>query len=196
MAGGLFDPAHDPGSPHHKALEDITAALQDPKAAEQLQDYRNFLVFEVEMCDTEGTPTADLEHRIQKGSGGENQTPYYVATGASLAAAYRIKETFGQYQGGMSLAVFDEAFSKLSVATCHSCIEFLKNIQLQLVVAAPDEKYATMAEVMDEIVWVTREGGTVDIEVIYIKPEMRAMLRSDNPYRHASGTAEFLHEPV
>jgi uncharacterized protein YPO0396 len=194
--GGLFDPAVDPDNPHRKALDDITTALQDPKAAERLQDYRNFLVFEVEMCDTEGTPTADLEHRIQKGSGGENQTPFYVAIGASLAAAYRLKEEYGKYHGGMSVAVFDEAFSKLSVATCHSCIEFLKNIQLQLIVAAPDEKYATMAEVMDTIVWVTRDGGTVETEVISIKPAMRALLRSDNPYRQASGTAEFLHEPV
>ena len=194
--GGLFDPAADPDNPHRKALEDITTALQDPKAAERLQDYRNFLVFEVEMCDTEGTPTADLEHRIQKGSGGENQTPFYVAIGASLAAAYRLKEEYGKYHGGMSVAVFDEAFSKLSVSTCHSCIEFLKNIQLQLIVAAPDEKYATMAEVMDTIVWVTRDGGTVETEVISIKPAMRALLRSDNPYRQASGTAEFLHEPV
>jgi uncharacterized protein YPO0396 len=153
-------------------------------------------VFDVEMCDTEGTPTADLEHRIQKGSGGENQTPFYVAIGASLASAYRLKEEYGKHHGGMSLAVFDEAFSKLSVATCHSCIEFLKNIQLQLLVAAPDEKYATMAEVMDTIVWVTRDGGTVETEVIFIKPAMRALLRSDNPYLKASGTAEFLHEPA
>jgi hypothetical protein len=194
--GGLFDPAADPDSPYRKALDDITSALQDPKAAERLQDYRNFLVFDVEMCDTEGTPTADLEHRIQKGSGGENQTPFYVAIGASLAAAYRLKEEYGKHHGGMSLAVFDEAFSKLSVATCHSCIEFLKNIQLQLLVAAPDEKYATMAEVMDTIVWVTRDGGTVETEVIFIKPAMRALLRSDNPYLKASGTAEFLHEPA
>lgn len=194
--GGLFDPAADPNSPHRKALEDITTALQDLKAAERLQDYRNFLVFEVEMYDTEGNPTSDLEHRIQKGSGGENQTPFYVAIGASLAAAYRLKEEYGKFRGGMSVAVFDEAFSKLSVATCHSCIEFLKNIQLQLVIAAPDEKFATMAEVMDTIVWVTRDGGTVETEVVTIKPAMRAMLRSDNPYRLASGTADFLHEPV
>jgi len=196
QVGGLFDPGTDPDTPHKKALDDITAALQDPKAAERLQDYRNFLVFEVEMCDTEGNRTADLEHRIQKGSGGENQTPFYVAIGASLAAAYRLKEEYGQHRGGMSLAVFDEAFSKLSVPTTQSCIEFLKKIQLQLIVAAPDEKFATMAEVMDTVVWVTRDGGTVETEVVYIKPSMRALLRSDNPYRKASGTAEFLHEPA
>jgi energy-coupling factor transporter ATP-binding protein EcfA2 len=196
QVGGLFDPANDPDTPHRKALDDIAAALQDPKAAERLQDYRNFLVFDVEMCDTEGNRTADLEHRIQKGSGGENQTPFYVAIGASLAAAYRLKEEYGQHRGGMSLAVFDEAFSKLSVPTTQSCIEFLKKIQLQLIVAAPDEKFATMAEVMDTVVWVTRDGGTVETEVVYIKPSMRALLRSDNPYMQASGTAEFLHEPA
>uniref|UniRef100_C6E1B7 SMC domain protein n=1 Tax=Geobacter sp. (strain M21) TaxID=443144 RepID=C6E1B7_GEOSM len=198
QVGGLFDPGNDPGTPHKKALDDIATALQDPKAAERLQDYRNFLVFEVEMCDTDGTPTADLEHRIQKGSGGENQTPFYVAIGASLAAAYRLKEEYGKHCGGISLAVFDEAFSKLSVPTTQSCIEFLKKIQLQLIVAAPDEKFATMAEVMDTIVWVTREGGTVETEVVYIKPSMRALLRSDNPYLKSTGTAaaEFLHEPA
>jgi uncharacterized protein YPO0396 len=195
--GGLFDPAADPNSPHRKALEDITSALQSPDAAKRLQDYRNFLVFDVDMFDTEGVQTAELKHRIQKGSGGENQTPFYVAIGASLSAAYRLKEGFGgEIQGGMSLAVFDEAFSKLSVATCHSCIEFLKNIHLQLLVAAPDEKFATMAEVMDTIVWVTRDSGTVETEVSYIKPAMRAFLRSDNPYRQSAGVSEFGNEPI
>lgn len=195
--GGLFDPAtNDPNNPHRKALDDITAALQEPKEAERLQDYRNFLVFEVEMRDPEGNRTANLGHRIKKGSGGENQTPFYVAIGASLAAAYRLKEEYGRTYGGMSLALFDEAFSKLSVATCHSCIEFLQNINLQLIVAAPDEKFSTMAEVMDTIVWVTREGGTVDVEVVSIKPAMRAMLRTDNPYRQATGTSGFLNEPT
>lgn len=53
-----------------------------------------------------------------------------------------------------------------------------------------------MAEVMDTIVWVTREGGTVDVEVVSIKPAMRAMLRTDNPYRLATGTGVFLNEPA
>lgn len=194
--GGLFDPAAKADSPHRRALDDITTALQDPKAAELLQDYRNFLVFDVEMFDIDDIPISDLDNRIRTGSGGENETPCYVAIGASLAAAYRLREEFGRHHGGMSLAVFDEAFSKLGVATCHSCVEFLQNIQLQLLLAAPDEKYSTMAEVMDTIVWVSREGGAVEIEVVFIKPAMRALLRSDNPYRKATGTAEFLHESV
>lgn len=187
-AGGLFDPAGDPDSPHRQALDDIAAALQDPAQAKRLQDYRNYLIFQIEMLNKEGKSVGSLDYRIKKGSGGENQTPFYVAIGSSLAAAYRIRQGMdGKAHGGMSLAVFDEAFSKLGFNTCHRCTSFLTSINLQLLVAAPDEKFGTMAEVMDQVVWVTRDGGTVEVDVQYIKPSMRALLWQDNPYRNSVG---------
>lgn len=186
--GGLFTPSADSDSPHKKALDDISTALQDPQEAARLQDYRNYLVFEVKILNKEGKVIGSLDHRIKKGSGGENQTPFYVAIGSSLAAAYRIRQTpAGKISGGMSLAVFDEAFSKLSFNTCQRCANFLGQINLQLLVAAPDDKGAIMAEAMDQLVWVSREGGVVDVSIFRIKHAMRALLQSDNPYASSIG---------
>ena len=186
--GGLFTPSADSDSPHKKALDDISTALQDPQEAARLQDYRNYLEFEVKILNKAGKEIGSLDHRIKKGSGGENQTPFYVAIGSSLAAAYRIRQNLtGKVAGGMGLAVFDEAFSKLSFNTCQRCANFLSQIHLQLLVAAPDDKGAIMAEAMDQLIWVSREGGVVDVSVFRVKHAMRALLQSDNPYASSIG---------
>lgn len=186
--GGLSILENDPDSPHRKALDDISRALQDPREAERLQDYRNYLVFRVDILNKDGKVIGSLDHRIKKGSGGENQTPFYVAIGSSLSAAYRIRQGIdGKAYGGMNLVIFDEAFSKLSLNTCQQCANFLSRINLQMLVAAPDEKSSTMAAIMDQLIWVSREGGVVDVSCYYIKHAMRELLRSDNPYAASVG---------
>lgn len=184
--GGLFDPANEAGSPYAAALEAINKALLDPREAERFQDYRNYLVFEVKMFRN-GQEVGTLDERIKKGSGGETQTPFYVAIGSSLAAAYRLRHGGDAPTGGMNLAIFDEAFSKLSVHTCQQCVAFLERIGLQLLLAAPDSKAPEMSAIMDQVLWLDRDGGNVEILNYRIKPELRALLQSDNPYRQSVG---------
>lgn len=182
--GGLFDLANDPSSPHREAIEEIAEALKDETRSNHLEDYKNYLVFDFTMQGaTDGRVKTSLKQRIQKGSGGENQAPFYVAIGASLASAYRIGVTAsGGGRGGMSLALFDEAFNKLDLENCHNCLSFLKDIHLQVVLAAPDEKYGIMSENMNTIVRIFRDKGSVDIEIEYPTEEGQKLLRSDNPY--------------
>ncbi|GFO56094.1 hypothetical protein GMSM_31010 [Geomonas sp. Red276] len=181
--GGLFDLANDPSSPHREAIEEIAEALKDENHSKHLEDYRNYLVFDFTMFDKDGTQKTSLKQRIQKGSGGENQAPFYVAIGASLASAYRIGSTAtGEGRGGVALALFDEAFNKLDLENCSNCLTFLKDIHLQVILAAPDEKYGIMSENMSTIVRIFRDGGNVDLEVEYPTEEGQRLLRSDNPY--------------
>lgn len=181
--GGLFDIANDPTSPHREAIEEIAEALKEENHTKHLEDYRNYLVFDFSMFDKEGTQKTSLKQRIQKGSGGENQAPFYVAIGASLASAYRIGTTAsGKGRGGVALAVFDEAFNKLDLENCYNCLSFLKDIHLQVILAAPDEKYGIMSENMNTVVRIFRDGASVDLEVEYPTEEGQRLLRSDNPY--------------
>jgi hypothetical protein len=181
--GGLFDPANDPDSPHREAIEFINKAFQDDDFAKLVSDYRNYYVFDVEMSDRDGNRVANLKHRIAKGSGGENMAPFYVAIGSSLSAAYRIvKRPDGTVLGGMNLAPFDEAFSKLDAANCYNCLEFLKDTGLQVLLAAPDEKYTTLAAQVDTVVWVNRDGADVEIETEFLTARTHELLRSDNPF--------------
>ncbi|HJV66448.1 MAG TPA: SbcC/MukB-like Walker B domain-containing protein [Geomonas sp.] len=181
--GGLFDIANDPTSPHREAIEEIAEALKDEGHSKHLEDYRNYLVFDFTMFDKDGVQKTSLKQRIQKGSGGENQAPFYVAIGASLASAYRIGTTAtGKGRGGVALALFDEAFNKLDLGNCSNCLTFLKDIHLQVLLAAPDEKYGIMSENMNTVVRIFRDGGSVDLEVEYPTEEGQRLLRSDNPY--------------
>jgi len=181
--GGLFDPVNDPTSPHQTAIEFIKQSFQDEDLGKRIQDYRNYFVFDVEMHNPDGQKVANLKHRIAKGSGGENMSPFYVAIGSSLASAYKITSRPGRKAyGGMNLAPFDEAFSKLDAANIYNCVEFLKEINLQVLLAAPDDKYMTLAAQMDTIIWITREGGLIDLETEYLTEKTHRMLLSDNPF--------------
>ena len=194
--GGLFDAAGDPNHPHREAIARVRNLLMEAAGGEgrdqsggggwdeRLADYRQYYHFDVRMSDDKdggGNPEL-LSRRLGKGSGGEHQSPFYVAIGAALAAAYRIeRDQDGAYRGGMALAVFDEAFSKLDLQNTVSALGFLDELGLQVLLAAPDEKYGQIAEHVDTIVNVYRDGGSVHIDAEYIKPEARRALAADNP---------------
>jgi len=182
--GGLFDPANEPNSPHRVAVDYIKQAFQDEELGKLIQDHRNYFVFDVEMYLLTGEKVANMKHRIAKGSGGENMAPFYVAIGSSLASAYKIQSRPGRLTyGGMNLAPFDEAFSKLDASNIYNCLEFLKEIHLQVLIAAPDDKYTTLASQMNTIIWITRDGGNIDLEVEYISAKAHSLLQSDNPFK-------------
>ncbi|WP_058555931.1 SbcC/MukB-like Walker B domain-containing protein [Thiohalocapsa sp. ML1] len=208
--GGLFDAANDPSHPHREAIARVRSLLMeaggaDPAAGsvadragagragrdwhERLSDYRSYFHFDVRMSDRRdggGNPEL-LSRRLGKGSGGEHQSPFYVAIGAALAAAYRIERDAAEgLRGGMALAIFDEAFSKLDVQNSAAALGFLDGLGLQVLLAAPDEKYGQIAEHVDSIVNVYRDGGDVHIDTERIKPEARRALAADNPLRTAA----------
>jgi uncharacterized protein YPO0396 len=190
--GGLFDAADDPNHPHREAIAKVRNLLMEAAGGEgrpggwdeRLADYRQYYHFDVRMSDDReggGNPEL-LSRRLGKGSGGEHQSPFYVAIGAALAAAYRIeREQDGRLRGGMALALFDEAFSKLDLQNTVSALGFLDELGLQVVLAAPDEKYGQIAEHVDTIVNVYRDGGSVHVDAEYIKAEARRTLAADNP---------------
>ncbi len=190
--GGLFDAAADPNHPHRAAIARVRNLLMEAAGGEghaggwdeRLADYRQYYHFDVRMSDDKeggGNPEL-LSRRLGKGSGGEHQSPFYVAIGAALAAAYRLeRDQDGHLRGGMALAVFDEAFSKLDLQNTVSALGFLDELGLQVLLAAPDEKYGQIAEHVDTIVNVYRDGGSVHIDAEYIQPEARRALAADNP---------------
>lgn len=191
--GGLFDAADDPNHPHSKAIARVRNLLMEAAGSDEkgggdwearLADYRNYYHFDVRMSDDKegkGNPEL-LSRRLGKGSGGEHQSPFYVAIGAALAAAYRIeRDDDGGFRGGMGIAAFDEAFSKLDLQNTVSALGFLDELGLQVLLAAPDEKYGQIAENVDTIVNVYRDGANVHIDAEYIKPAAKQVLSADNP---------------
>jgi uncharacterized protein YPO0396 len=195
--GGLFDPALRPDHPHRDAIRQVQMLLMEASEEgssgvdRRLADYRNYYVFDVKMTDEGERNPEFLSRRLGKGSGGEHQSPFYVAIGAALAATYRLqRQPDGSIRGGMALAVFDEAFSKLDVQNTVNALEFLNDLGLQVVLAAPDEKYGLMAEQVDTIVNVHRSGGAVHIDADFPKPALRQLLSADNPVKQPHESAD------
>ncbi|MGB0467140.1 MAG: SbcC/MukB-like Walker B domain-containing protein [Pontibacterium sp.] len=182
--GSLFDMKFDPEKPHQDALGKIHEVLKDEGESSLLQDYRNFYNFELVVKDLKGHRKTTLTQRIKTGSGGEHQVPFYVAIAAAQGATYRLRETAdGQPVGGMSLAVFDEAFNKLDSENTITSLGFMGDLGLQTIIAAPDEKYSLLSSCMDTIINVCRDGRVVDIDVEFPTEKGRALLNSDSPLK-------------
>jgi energy-coupling factor transporter ATP-binding protein EcfA2/flagellar biosynthesis regulator FlbT len=175
--GGLFDPHLSNDPDHIRAIASIQELISDDEKQQDLADYRKFYNFEVDILDAEGNKKTTLSQRIQTGSGGEHQIPFYLAIAAALSTTYRLHETMeGEIVGGFSLAMFDEAFNKIDMVKTSTCMGFMKDIGLQVIAAAPDDKRAVMAANMDTIISVWREGGAVSIDVAYPKEKGQVLL--------------------
>ncbi|MCO4758557.1 MAG: hypothetical protein KC477_11065, partial [Oceanospirillaceae bacterium] len=182
--GSLFDMKFDEDKPHQDALAKIHDVLKDEGESSLLQDYRNFYNFELVVKDLHGNRKTTLTQRIKTGSGGEHQVPFYVAIAAAQGATYRLRENAdGQPVGGMSLAVFDEAFNKLDSENTVTSLGFMDDLGLQTIIAAPDEKYSLLSSCMETIINVCRDGRVVDIDVEFPTEEGRKLLNSDNPLK-------------
>ncbi|MDE8603202.1 SbcC/MukB-like Walker B domain-containing protein [Marinomonas sp. RSW2] len=179
--GGLFDPHLSNDPEHARAIASIQELISDEDKQQDLADYRKFYNFEVDILDGEGNKKTTLSQRIQTGSGGEHQIPFYLAIAAALSTTYRLHETMeGDIVGGFSLAMFDEAFNKIDMVKTSTCMGFMKDIGLQVIAAAPDDKRAVMAANMDTIISVWREGGAVSIDVAYPKEKGQVLLNGES----------------
>lgn len=178
----LLDGEPDPKSPYGKAIRKIREILLDPDAdISVFQDYRKYYQFDLVMTDEQGHQMT-LDQRVKTGSGAERQVPFYIAIGAALAQAYHGQTSeHANVPRGIGLAMFDEAFSKLDGRNQKACLDFFRSLGLQVVIAAPYDKRASLYEAMDTMIEVFRDGTHVEIDVEYIKEKAHAAIASVNP---------------
>jgi|GEM_PF-2492093 len=169
-------------------VEEIVAGTGDVR---EFEDPRNYFEFELYIYDEAGELKSSLAQRAATGSGGEYQIPLYVSMAAALAATYQDRM---RGETGMALAVFDEAFNRLDVRNLQQCAGFLRDVGLQTVLAAPDEKHAVFLAEVDCLVNLVRIGEHVDIHVEWPRERARETLRSEDPRR--KGVEGFRAEPV
>lgn len=170
--------------------DELTAAIRDPEVesakallmealdkpeetALQLRlDYREFYKFDMECQDTalpSDSPWISLTRHAGKMSGGENQSPFFLAMLAAFLRVYRRAEPgrLGQRES-LGLVPMDEAFSKLSGDGVESCMETARALGLQLVLAMPDKDAPPALRGADTILVVTidkrQEAGRTVIE--------------------------------
>lgn len=144
----LFKNITDVGS---NMTADARAELE--KNVKRFTDYRTYLSFDLVVKDSFGGEQR-LSKTMQKKSGGETQTPFYIAVLASFAQLYRIKDTsFNR----ISLIVFDEAFSKMDSERIRESIKLLRKFGFQCILSAPPDKIGDIAPLVDRNLCVIRE---------------------------------------
>jgi uncharacterized protein YPO0396 len=81
----------------------------------------------------------------------------------------------------MSLAIFDEAFSKMDGKNQRQMMSFYKKLGLQIIIAAPNEKRVAVLEHIDTVVEVDRIAESARATVVELKERARKELRAMDP---------------
>ena len=125
-------------------------------------DYRTYLTFDIEVINKDGEKQR-LSRTIDKKSGGETQTPFYIAVLASFAQLYRMGRD--KKANTARLIIFDEAFSKMDGERIEKSIMLLRKIGFQVILSTPTEKAGDIAPWVDRILLVLRSGKTSQVTV-------------------------------
>ncbi len=148
-------------SEYKEEMEDLFAKLTayDDKGENVLAeytDYRGYLDYDILVEKRDGT-TQRFSKIYGEKSGGETQTPYYVAIAASFAQLYKSGDT-------IRIIMFDEAFDKMDDNRISSMLDFLNSQHFQIILATPPSKLEVIGEKVDTILLALREGTSSIIE--------------------------------
>jgi uncharacterized protein YPO0396 len=135
-------------------LKTLTEAPDGAEAA-RLLDYRHYYEYDMEVVEQDGRKTS-VDRQSSKFSGGENQSPYFVAILASYLRAYR-RYTTRHKEPSLGLVPIDEAFSKLSGERIADCISALKAFDLQGILSMSTGNIPYALEHCDWLVAVSKE---------------------------------------
>jgi uncharacterized protein YPO0396 len=155
----LSDAIRDPEIEEAKAklMEALKAAVDSP--LRQRLDYREYFKFDMESKDTslpENTGWSSYTRHSGKMSGGENQSPFFLAMLAAFLRSYHRAEPGSlSRRDTMGLVAMDEAFSKLSGDGVESCMNTANTLGLQLVLAMPDKDAPSALRGANTILMVT-----------------------------------------
>ena len=119
-------------------------------------DYRSYLDYDIEILSKEGKSQFFSKIHGEK-SGGETQTPYYVAIAASFSQIYSIQES-------ARIVMLDEAFDKMDDDRIASMMQFFRSQNFQIILATPPAKMEVIGEYVDTILVAYRDGYSSIIE--------------------------------
>lgn len=142
---------------YHDEMAELFAKLtvSDEKGDDILKeytDYRNYMDYDIEIISKNGK-TQKFSSIYREKSGGETQTPYYVAIAASFSQLY-------QYGESIRLIILDEAFDKMDEERIQSMMTFFKELHFQIILAAPSSRLEIIGENTDRIHMIYKDSDT------------------------------------
>lgn len=142
-----------------KQIVDIGDSENNSRLQENIEkftDYRNYLDFDLIMYNKDTGDEQRLSKMMKKKSGGETQTPFYIAVVASFAQLYHVNDE-GELGNTSRLIIFDEAFSKMDRTRMTEAVKLLRKFNLQVILSAPYDKIPDISPLVDETLIVLRD---------------------------------------
>ena len=138
-------------------------------------DYRTYLNFDMVVVTGDNTPESYLSKTMGSNSGGETQSPYYIAILASFVQLYQMNNKL-KNNSNIRLIIFDEAFSKMGDEHIANCIRLIKEMGFQLIIAAPDKVISLIAPEADKTFCFRNENKQRITIVPFEKEEVIQMI--------------------
>ena len=129
---------------------------------ERYTDYRTYLKFDLETTDREGNKQL-LSQTLNKKSGGETQTPFYISVLASFAQLYQVNNKTSSMSNTVRLVVFDEAFNKMDSDRIVESVRLLRKMGLQAIICTPPDKITDIMPMADKTLLVHKEKNTMQV---------------------------------
>ena len=152
--GGLFATQFE--EDYHDEMDELFAKLTSSDAngedvIREYSDYRSYLDYDILIHSADGK-TQKFSKICREKSGGETQTPYYVAIAASFQQIYSTGET-------IRVIMLDEAFDKMDEARIESMLSFFKKLDFQIILAAPTSRLELIGEQADQIIMIHTDSS-------------------------------------
>ena len=123
---------------------------------ERFTDFRTYLKFDLETTDQNGSKQL-LSQTLNTKSGGETQTPFYIAVLASFAQLYQVNNPSSLANNTVRLVVFDEAFNKMDSDRIVESVRLLRKMGLQAIICTPPDKLPDIVPLANRTYLVIKE---------------------------------------
>lgn len=130
---------------------------------EKYADYRNYLTFSMyeRVIDEHGNEKKNsVDEMAGRDSGGEGQNPKYVALLAGFAMLYMQQSN---RDSRIKLVLLDEAFSKMDKERSEVCLQYARELDLQLIVCVPDERLQSLIQHVDAVYGFRRHQNQISM---------------------------------
>ena len=141
------------------------------KNVEKFADYRHYLIFDLIVYNKDTSDEQRLSAMLKKKSGGETQTPFYIAVLASFAQLYHVNHD-PKFANTSRIIIFDEAFSKMDKGRIKESVKLLRKFNLQVILSAPSDKVGDISELVDETLVVLHERNSSCVK-LYAKDGLK-----------------------
>ena len=143
------------------ALNSLCINFEDGQASPEWYDWRYYCSFSMSVFSSaDRDRNGDMGSLIEKGSGAEVQIPWYIVLGTALINAFSSSSRMTiRKSESLRLMMIDEVFDKMDKSNMQLMIEMMtKEMGLQMIVAAPSDRYERFGRTIEQIVYMKTEG--------------------------------------